>query len=512
MTFSSLLPLFAAIPLLAAGLSVVVRRAWLDRALLLLIPVGTLIGAVALLIHHQSNAVVSHSVGSFSGVVAIPFVSDTFTAIMLAVTGFATLCASVFLLKTGEDRFRFATALILLLSGGVNGALLTGDLFNLFVFVEVMLLPSYALIAITGTWRRLGIGRSFVIVNLVTSTVLLIGVGLVYGAAGTVNLAALAGAASEDPMVGLAVTVVLVALAIKGGVVPVHGWLPSTYPMTSAGVMALFSALHTKVALYAIFRIYSVTFEGAAPWMPVLLVLVLATMLVGAFSTMASKTLRGALAFQMVAGVGHILVAVVVMTEASLAAGMFYMVHHIITMGGLILASGALEHTYGNAKLGGLSGMLGREKLLAVLFALGLGSLVGLPPTSGLWGKAGLVVSAAAAEDAAGVPGAWIAGLSIGGIIVASIISLIALQRVWSTLFFGHVQETYRPDDSRTGRGEPKPLTADVKCSARLLAPATVLIGASLALFFLAGLVLPLFETAAHGLMDPSSYIKAVLG
>ncbi|GHD04906.1 proton-conducting transporter transmembrane domain-containing protein [Zhihengliuella salsuginis] len=512
MTLSSLLPLFAAIPLLLAGLSVVFRRRWLDRTMLLALPGAALVGAVSLIVYHQSHSVLAHSVGAFSGVVAIPFVSDTFTAIMLAVTSFATLVTSVFLLKTGEDRFRFATALILLLAGGVNGALLTGDLFNLFVFVEVMLMPSYALIAITGTWRRLGVGRSFVIVNLVTSTILLMGVGLVYGAAGTVNLAALAGLATEDPMVGLAITVVLTALAIKGGLVPVHGWLPSTYPMTSPGIMALFSALHTKVALYAIFRIYSVAFGEPAPWMPVLLVLVLATMLVGAFSTMASKTLRGALAFQMIAGVGHILVAIVVMTEASLAAGMFYMVHHIITMGGLILASGALENTYGNAKLGGLSGLLGREKLLAILFALGLASLVGLPPTSGLWGKAGLVFSAAAAEDASGLSGGWIAGLTIGGIIAASIISLIGLQRVWSTLFFGHEQETYRPDDPRTGRGEPQVLTRQVRCSARLLAPATVMIAASVALFFAAGLVLPLFETAAHDLMDPSSYIKAVLG
>src|SRR5690606_30179632 len=115
--------------------------------------------------------------------------SDTLSAVMLTVTGLATIACIIFAMVVGEARLRFFPTLVLMLSAGVNGALLTGDMFNLFVFIEVMLLPSYALIAMTGTWRRLGIGRLFVVVNLVTSTILLIGVGLVYGVAGSVNLA-----------------------------------------------------------------------------------------------------------------------------------------------------------------------------------------------------------------------------------------------------------------------------------------------------------------------------------
>ncbi|WP_397333880.1 proton-conducting transporter membrane subunit [Ornithinimicrobium sp. INDO-MA30-4] len=189
---------------------------------------------------------------------------------MIFVTSATVAIGLWFLTQTGEDRFRFVPALALMLIAGVNGALLTGDLFNLFVFVEVMLLPSYALIAITGTWRRLGIGRLFVIVNLTTSTILLVGVGFVYASAGTVNLAELAGVAQDNPTVSLAVSVVLLSLAIKAGVVPVHGWMPRSYPATSAGIMALFSFVHSKVALYAIYRIYSITFQGAAPGRPFL--------------------------------------------------------------------------------------------------------------------------------------------------------------------------------------------------------------------------------------------------
>ncbi len=125
-----------------------------------------------------------------------------------------------------------------MLVGGVNGALLTGDLFNLFVFIEVMLLPSYALLAITGTWRRLGVGRLFVLINLLTSTILLIGSASCTGWSGTVTMAELVGVAQEDPRAALAVGVVLFALSIKAGVVPLHGWLPRSYPATSSGIMA----------------------------------------------------------------------------------------------------------------------------------------------------------------------------------------------------------------------------------------------------------------------------------
>ncbi|MFD2394714.1 proton-conducting transporter membrane subunit [Dietzia aerolata] len=162
---------------------------------------------------------------------AIPIVSDSFTALMLVATGVVAALSILFCDLTGEfARSRYFAPLVLLLLAGANGALLTGDLFNLFVFVEVMLLPSYALIAMTGGWRRLGVGRLFVVVNLLTSTVLLAGVGFVYASAGAVNLAALAGAAGEDGRVAAALGIVVMALCIKAGAVPVHGWLPAPTP------------------------------------------------------------------------------------------------------------------------------------------------------------------------------------------------------------------------------------------------------------------------------------------
>lgn len=528
----SLLPLFVAVPLLFAGVSVILRRRMLDRVLIVAIPVLVLASAIALMIHHGETPVLASAIGSYEGGIAIPFVSDTLTAVMLATTGLATAASCWFLTASGEDRLRFVPALALMLMSGVNGALLTGDLFNLFVFVEVMLLPSYALIAVTGTWRRLGISRMFVIVNLVTSAILVMGVGLVYGSAGTVNLAALAGRAGEDPQVALAVTVVLLALAIKAGVVPVHGWMPRAYPGTSAGIMALFSALHTKVALYAIFRIYFTAFapggpagaaggtlttpahHGTATTVAVVIaVVVLATMVLGALGSLGESRFRGVMAFQMIAGVGHILIGVAIASPAAVAAGLFYLIHHVVTMASLLTTAGAVEQTYGTGILGKLSGLLHRDRLAAVVVALGLLSLAGLPPTSGLWAKLGLALSVVEPAGAGGNP-AWYAPVFLTAIVLASVATLVALQRLWGRSFAGEPLRLYRPvlADGSRDRGPEEAVPDSVRIPGRLLAPGVMMIGVSVLLFIFAGTLMPFIETAAAGLFETGPYVEAVLG
>lgn len=499
----ALLALFVAVPLIAAGLTTIVRATALQRVILLAVPAATTVAGALLLAGHATTPVLAHSVGSFVPGVAIVLASDALSALLLTVTGALTAVCSAYLVMTGEDRYRFVVPLVLLLHTGVNGALLTGDLFNLFVFVEVMLLPSYALLSVTGTWRRLGVGRLFVLVNLVASTLLVMGVGLVYGAAGHVNLALLAGAGRADARVALGGGVILFAMLVKAGVVPVHGWLPRAYPATSAGIMGLFSALHTKIGLYAVYRVFATLYGEVPPWMPALVAVVLVTILVGSLATFGEKRLRGALAYQMVAGVGQILIGVVVFTQASLTAGLFYLVHHMLTMGGLILAVGAIESTYGSGRLDRLSGLLRREPATAAVVAVGFASLVGLPPTSGLWGKVALLGSAAGAP-------APVSGLLIAAVAVASVVSLMALQRVWAEVFWGPPLKEYLPDDPTTARGPRTAVDDDVRIPARLLWPGALLIGASVALFVAAGVAWPLFDGAGAALLDVGSYVEAV--
>ena len=392
----------------------------------------------------------------------------------------------------GETRARFYPALTLMLLGGVYGALLTADLFNLFVFIEVMLLPSYGLITMTGSWSRLAGGRMFVLVNLLTSTVLLIGVSIVYGVIGTVNLAALAGAAKGNGPLTVAMGLVVLALSVKSGLFPVHTWLPRTYPGTSAAVMGLFSGLHTKVAVYALYRIYVVVFDLDQRWAWTIIIFCVVSMLVGSFAGLAEHAMRRIIAYQMVTGMPYIVVMLAFSADdptRAVAAGIVYMVHHMITVGSLVLTAGAIEETYGTDLLSRLDGLARRDPLVAAVFAMGAFSIVGFPPFSGLWGKVLVVTEIARAGD-------WHAWLVIAVIIVASFGALLSMIRLWREVFWGgNVQ---LPD------GLYVPLTK--------LAPGAALIVVSVGMFIAGGALIDAAMTAASGLLDVSGYQHAILG
>lgn len=499
-----ILPALVFVPLAASALLVIWRRRWVERLLMLAVPVATTGVAGWLLAATRHSNVLVTNIGGYPAVFAINLVADSLAAVLLVVMSAMTVVAAVMLTLTGEDRRRFVPPLVLLLHTGVNGALMTADLFNLFVFIEVMLMPSYALIAATGTWRRLGIGRLFLLVNIMTGTWLLISVGFVYGVTGTVNLAALAESGMEDRRAAAALGLVLFTLAVKAGAFPVHGWLPRAYAGTSGAMMTLFSALHTKIALYAIYRIYAIAFGGPGPVLTVIAVVAMTTMIAGAIASYGEVRVRGVLAYQMISGVGHILLGLAVFTELSLGAGLFYMTHHIITMAGLLTCAAALEFTYGSGRLTRLGGLMRREKVLAGCMAIGMLSLVGVPTTSGTWGKMALV-SAVAAMPRGG------RAAFLGAIIVASIASLLALQYLWREVFWGPLPHEYLPDDPKKGRGDPQPLTDEVRVPTRLKAVPVVVTAAVVALFFVAGPVLPVFTRAGHALADTLPYITQVM-
>lgn len=504
----SYLLLFIIVPLAAAALTTFVHSRRYTLPFLLGVPLFTGFYGLYLLELTWDGRTFSHSVGGYTFGLAIPFVLDTFSAVMLVIMSFAAFVACAFMRLTGEDQYRFVPTLILLMLTGVNGAVLTGDMFNYFVFIEVMVLPSYALIAVTGTWRRLGVGRMFVMVNLLTSTLLVVGVGFVYAASGTVNIAVLAELTHQrgvSPQVALAVGLVVLSLLIKAGTAPVHGWMVRSYPNASGGMMALFSALHSKVAIYGIYRFYVSTFGGQTQWDVVLMVLVILTIAVGSLSSFGEYRVRNVLVYQMTAGVGHILVGVAVLTQAAVAAGIFYLVHHIVTMSGLLLTIAAVEQTYGTGAFKKLSGLIRREKIASALMILGLFSLIGLPPTSGLWAKLGLV---RALMDQ---PGPLKIAI-VCAIVAGSCVSLLALQRMWKNTFLGEPMTQYNPDSPATGRAPATELTPEVRVRRRLLVPGGIMMAASVAMFVGGEAVMPYMQAAADSLLNVQPYIEAVLG
>ena len=497
---SAALPLFAIVPLLLAAVAALLPHAYARAALSIAVPALLAAASFWLLIIVATQGPIGNSLGGFPGGVAIPFVADTFSLLMLGMAATVVAVGAWFAHVAGENNSRYFAALTLMMVSGMAGAFLTADLFNFFVFMEVMLLPSYGLIAMTGTWHRLAAGRTFVLVNLLTSTVLLVGVALVYGAAGNVNIAILAnlGAAGGPGGTGMvALGIVIIALSVKAGLAPAHTWLPRTYTSSSPAVMALFSAVHTKVAVYMLYRLY-VTVVGMNPgWHWPIIALMAASMLVGAFAGLAENSVREVLAYQMVTGMPFILI-VLAFTDptnpqastAALAAGIFYALHHMVTVGSLILTSGAIEHTYGTGKLSRLSVLASRDHLTAWVFAAMSFSIVGFPPFSGLWGKFGIILSAAGAGDARSV-------VAISAIVLASIGALIAMARLWRATFWGRPMQDVDPQ---------------VRIPGAQIAPAAALAVVSFAMFLGVGAVTWATNGAATALLDIPAYQDAALG
>ncbi|GAB3944423.1 monovalent cation/H+ antiporter subunit D family protein [Corynebacterium tapiri] len=493
MTIDATLPLFVATPLILAAVVVLSPAKWIRDALHIAVPAILAIASVALFAHVQDHGTVAHVIGLYPGNVGITFAADQFSAIMLFTTMLVATIANWFATATGETRSRYYPSLTLILITGVNGALLTADLFNFFVMIEVMLLPSYGLMAMTGGRDRLRASRMFILVNLAASTLLVVGVGIVYGVTGVVNIAALKSAAAGNGPVTVAMGAIIIAIVVKAGVFPVHTWLPRTYPNTSAAVMGLFSGLHTKVAVYMLMRIYVVIFDVEKRFEWLIIVVMVISMIIGAFAGLAENSIRKVLAYQMVVGMPFILVMFAFAPEhprVALSAALMYTLHHMITVGALILNSGAIEETYGTGQLSKLSGLGSRDKWTAAIFAAGSFSVLGFPPFSGLWGKVMLVVAAAQSGDVKAI-------VVITTIIIASFGALLSMLRVWRKVFWGRPMQ--RVPDNLTVRW-------------RLLAPSATLMAISVLMFVAAGPLVDAVNGATDSLLDVDSYTSAVLG
>lgn len=533
-----LLPLFVGLPLLLGGVLFVIPR---THPLQLIFAMGTLLallaGAVTVLVLTSSGAVLAHQVGLWPEGIAIAFVADTFAALILTAAALVAVLSFQYMIASGESRSPAIPALVLILIGGVAGAVLTADLFNLFVFIEVMLLPSYGLLIFLSRRADMAASRLYVVVNLLASTIFLAGVGLIYAVQGTVNLAALAGA-GDDPATAIATAVCLAAIAVKAAVFPVHGWLSRAYASASPAVAALFSGLHTKVAVYVVYRISAVIFEGESSWMLAILLVATLTLVVGAFAALGEMDMRSLLLFQMVSGIGFILVGIALFTPLGITAGIVYMVHHMVVMGALLLIASAIEHTYGSGRLDRVAGLRTREHVVTAAFVIGSLSLVGLPPFSGFVAKYALVLASAEAGVVA----------LAATLVIVSLVVLIAMMKVWAQMFNGkrhfdvellaaaerirtrkglydsdvlddnevaeeaaHAVEHTAPPRGNLIDGDPHGHRG-TRVRFSLILPALILGTISVGLGFGGELLLQLAEQASAGLIDTGDYVRAVMG
>ncbi|WP_249523753.1 proton-conducting transporter transmembrane domain-containing protein [Modestobacter marinus] len=502
----ALLVVPVAAPLAAAGVLVLAGR----RSPVLVRVVGWGVSALVLavgavlLAATVEGQLTTARLGGWPPGIAIVLVADVLSALLLVVTSALVLVSLVFAAATGEDDGSFVP-LALVLSTGVYGALLTGDLFNLFVFVEVMLVPSYVLLVAGGGARRLAAGRRYLAVNLLASTLFLAGVGLVYGVTGTVALGELAGAAAA-PEVGIAGAVVLVPVAVKAAVVPLHSWLPGSYAAAGPAVVVLFSGLLTKVGVYALYRIWSVVFDGDRRWLWLLMAAGVATMVIGVLGAVGERTMRSVLTFHMVSQIGYMVVGLALSTVAGLAAGIFFLVQYVLVKAALLMCAGAVEVTHGTDELARLRGLGRREPALAVAFGLSALALVTAPPLSGFVAKLALL-------DATLDAGQHVAA---GVVVVVSLLTLTSMLKVWNAVFTEAAPEPGGPGAAGpdAGPGQPGVVVAPPATRPRvrpaLVAPALLLAILAVGLGIWAEPLLAVADAAARGLVDTTAYVTAV--
>ncbi|NLT29151.1 MAG: monovalent cation/H+ antiporter subunit D family protein [Propionibacterium sp.] len=486
------LPLYAAVPIVAGGVLITLNRyRRLGAGLLLGLLAVNVVAAALLVVTVGDGSVLAHAVGGWGPPLSITFAADLFGALMVTATGLLALVTCWFAVASGHARHAYFAPMVMILVGGVNGALLTADLFNLFVFIEVMLLPSYALLVMgkrgRGQLMQVTSSRIYVTVNLLASTLLLAGIGLVYGVTGRVNLGALAGAAGESTEAAIACAVVVLALGIKAAVFPVHGWLPRTYPFMAPAVTALFSGLHTKVGVFALFRLYAVVFDGDQRFLLVGVAVFALTMVFGVLGAIGQQDARGILYFHMISQIGYILMGLALFTPLGLAAGIFYLLHHMFVKASLFLSIGAVELVHGRHRLGEVAGLARRDPLPSVAFFVAALSLAGIPPFSGFVAKLTLIIAALEADRLA------VAVIAI----VVSIFTILSMLKIWGAMFLGEPRSA-EPDTGRIRTGLALPSVA--------LAAVTVLLGVG------AEPLLALCRVAAAGLADPTGYVQAVIG
>ena len=458
--------------------------------------------ALALLVRAGDGTISAYALGGWAAPFGIVLVLDRLSAMMLLITAllaFVVICHAVI---TGLDRkgwhfhplFQFQLL-------GLNGAFLTGDLFNLFVFFEVLLIASYGLLLHGQGKERLQAGVQYVVVNLVGSILFLIAIGILYGLTGTLNMADMAVRVAHLPpgdqgLLRAGALLLVAVFALKAALLPLHLWLPRAYAGAAPAVAALF-AIMTKVGAYAIIRTTTLIFgddAGAAAWAPGVYMLpaALLTMVLGFAGLVAARTLREMAAFGVIGSTGTLLMAIALFDETAMAAALYYLPHTTLAVAMLFLVADLVARRRGKLSDTIAPGLKrAGTGPVAALYMLAAMSMAGLPPLSGFIGKL-LIMKAALPLPGAG----WVWGVVLG----TTLLAMLGLSRAGSTVFW------------KVAPGASDISSAPPGQRGWVLVPACGLFALLVLLTLLAGPATDYTQATAMQLFTPAPYIEAVLG
>jgi multicomponent Na+:H+ antiporter subunit D len=482
------------------------------------------LGTVALLAGRVvEESILVYQLSSWPAPFGITLVADALSLFMLVLTGVISLAAVAFSARFMSDHAQRVSyhTLYHLMVVGITGSFLTGDIFNLFVWFEVMLLSSYVLVAFYSGPEHTRAALTYTVLNLIGSALMLLAIGGLYATTGTLNMADMARRLANpaqygvDPVPVLGLTVLLFCVfALKAGIVPFQFWVPAAYRAAPAPVAAMLAGVVKKVGIYAIIRLYFTVFAAATLpaglglpgfvgnsflsfFGPILFVMAAASILLGGVGAVSRGGLDGVLAYSSIGQIGFVVLPLAVaatvpgVRSLAIAAALIYALNHGLAKSMLFLASGTVKEAVGSVQFDSISGLAKRTPLLSIGFFLGALSLVGIPPLSGFFGK--LLVFRTTAN--AGAMGGRGGALALGLALVGAILTIAYFSRAWNRGFWGTESEGVR-----TATYSPT-LVAVVVALAALL----VVVGIGF------DPVLRAAEAAADVTLDRQAYVDAVL-
>jgi multicomponent Na+:H+ antiporter subunit D len=430
-----------AIPLAAAALTVLLRgRPALQRGIMESAVVLMLAADVLLLARVARGGTVTLAFGGWGAPYGLTFVADTLSAALCVVAGVVALAVTIFARADIRARRRRAgfDPLFLGMLAAVNGAFLTGDIFNLYVWFELMLVTALGLVTLDRRRAQIDGAFRYAAISMMGATFMLVGIGLLYGEAGTLDMAHLSATlAGRAPTVTLsaAAFLLLAGVALKAGLFPLFFWLPASYHTAPITVSAALAGLLTKVAFYACLRIFVVVFgvgagaAGIAGLTPLFALLAAATMLVSVLAAIAQVDVRRLLAYHVVGQVAYLMMGLALASLLGVAAAIFYTMHTMLVQTGLFLGAGAIARANRGYDLRRAGGLMRERPLFAALFAVLVLSIAGVPPLSGFWAKF-LVIDAAFRTRSP-----WYACLAVVAL-VAGALTLYSMSTLWTQAFW----------------------------------------------------------------------------
>ena len=479
----------------AMTLHLLPQRSRLLRVVAFLGAVLSLAASVAVLARTSTAGIQVLHVGSWPAPFGITLVADLLSGLLVVMAGIigVAVTATSF---AGVDPRREGLgyhSLIHVLLMGVSGAFLTGDIFNLYVWFEVMLIGSFVLMSLHRTRAQLHAAFTYVGLNLLASAFLLTAIGLLYGQAGTLNFADLARAWPDRRTPGLDAALsmlFLTAFGIKAGLFPLFFWLPASYHTPPAAVGALLAGLLTKVGVYAMIRVFTLLFPApSAVVYTAILVMSAITMVVGLIGALGQHDLRRVLSFNLVGHIGFTTVGLALWTPAALAGSILYVLHHMLVISTLFLVSGLFLRQRRTTDLRVLGGMYRGQPFVACLVLVPLFSLAGTPPLSGFIAKLAVVGGMLESQQY------LLAAIALA----VSLLTVLSMARVWEEAFWKPAPEP------PAGAHQPR-------LGGAILTPVAFLVTLTLGLTVGADPAYRVATKAAEQLLDPSGYVQAVLG